>query len=141
VARLSVAEGRDATVAAIERDLGRSSSHVVIAEEAGTVVGFGRVRHVDPERAGDEVPAGWYLMGLIVEPGSRRRGHGLALVRSRLEWIAQRSDEAWYVANAGNVASIALHDRAGFRLVRGIPAFPGIEFAGGRGVLGRADLT
>jgi ribosomal protein S18 acetylase RimI-like enzyme len=140
LARLSEAAEGDA-VAAVERDLERSTSHVVVAEEAGTVVGFGRVRYVDPERAGDDVPAGWYLMGLVVEPAARRRGHGLALVRSRLDWIAERSSEAWYVANASNAASIALHDRAGFRIVRAIAAFPGIEFSGGRGVLGRADLT
>jgi GNAT superfamily N-acetyltransferase len=62
----------------------------------------------------DVVPAGWYLLGVIVDPEFRRRGVGEALIRARLEWIAQRSPRAYYLAAAVNRATIDLHAKFGF---------------------------
>ena len=113
---------------------------VVVGQSAdGKIVGYGKASHVElpaapPPRC---VPAGWYLSGLVVSPAYRRRGIGLALTRSRLDWLAQRASQAWYVANAHNEASIRLHARLGFVEVdRGVN-HPAVTFDGGVGVLYR----
>ncbi len=70
----------------------------------------------------------------------RRRGIGHALTVARLRWLSERTTRVYYVANARNEASLALHARLGFEeLARG-PSFHGFTFEGGEGVLCRAIL-
>lgn len=118
-------------------------THALFAAEVdGSIVGFGRARHWTP---GEDAPAkaappGWYLMGVIVDAPWRRRGVGHALTAARMDWIAERSDEAWYFVNARNRASVDLHACFGFREVTRAFVFPGVTFEGGVGVLFRAAL-
>ena len=65
----------------------------------------------------------------------------LELTRRRLGWIAGRgATEAYYFANAQNLASIDLHAKLGFvELTRDFHV-PGATFAGGVGILFRVQL-
>jgi aminoglycoside 6'-N-acetyltransferase I len=115
----------------------RGEGVVFVAEADGVVVGFGRAEWLDAPDTGSDrsTPPGWYLSGLVVEASFRRRGIGSALTRARLEWLRQRTDRVFYVANASNAASIRMHERMGFReIARGIEA-PGVTFADGEGTL------
>lgn len=125
----------------LSRDLAAAKRLLVVATVAGEVVGYGRAaRFVVPAGSpANCAPSGWYLLGLRVAPASRRRGIALALTTARLEWIWQHASRAWYVANAGNAASLSLHAALGLREVTRDVAFPGVSFAGGVGVLCRAD--
>lgn len=67
-------------------------------------------------------------------------GVGTALTRARLAWIRRHDDEAWYFANARNLASIEMHRRLGFREVTRDFSFPSVTFDGDVGVLYRAVL-
>jgi GNAT superfamily N-acetyltransferase len=103
-------------------------------------VAFGRVAWVDvPPDLVDGAPTGWYLQGVVVGPEWRRRGIGRALVEARLAWLAGRGDACFYVANAANRASIALHDAFDFALHRERFVLPGVTFDG-RGVLFRRAM-
>ena len=86
-----------------------------VAEARGQVVGYGRVvwAEGDPGQP-DAAPPGWYLLGLVVDPGWRRRGMGEALTRARMAWVAERADRLRYFTDHGNRASQALHERLGF---------------------------
>lgn len=155
LARLAVAEnrrspsdGRGSTSLDHWRDLftdnlGRDDRHVTVAEAAPGLVGYARTVRFEPaaDAAADAVPAGWYLLGLSVDPDWRRRGIARALTEERLDWVAARADEAWYFANARNRVSLALHASLGFAEVTRDFSFPGVEFRGGVGVLCRIDLT
>ena len=115
-------------LAGIERG---DPSCVFVAQIGHHLVGFGRARQLQHARDGLPLalPEGWYLTGVIVDPTWRRRGLGELLTAARLEWIARRTDAAYYVASRENRASIALHERFGFHeIARGF-AYP------------RADLT
>jgi ribosomal protein S18 acetylase RimI-like enzyme len=109
----------------------------LVAARDDVVIGYAKVnRFVSPAAASaNVVPAGWYLTGVVVEPGSRRCGVGSALTRARLAWIAERSDRAYYVANERNRASIDLHAALGFRELSRDFHHPGVEFEGGSGIL------
>jgi len=117
---------------------------VLVARVASDVVGFCRAEFVSRKPPPYEnVPPGWYLIGLIVDAAHRRRGIGLELTRARLTWIREHTGmgEAYYFANSVNLATIDLHARAGFReIVRGF-TFPRVTFTGGGvGILFRAKL-
>lgn len=100
-----------------------------MAEVAGRVRGYGVAsQFTPPPDAPPEVaPPGFYLLGVIVAPEVRRRGLGEALVRARLEWVRARARECFYFADDDNVASIALHARAGFEPLRRRLWFPGLQ--------------
>jgi ribosomal protein S18 acetylase RimI-like enzyme len=89
----------------------------------------------------DVAPAGWYLLGVIVDPALRRRRVGDALTRARLEWIAHRSSCAYYFAAGINRATIDLHAKFGFVEVTRNFSFPGATFTGGPGVLFKCLLN
>jgi ribosomal protein S18 acetylase RimI-like enzyme len=113
----------------------------LVARIGAEVVGFGRAEFVPPKPAPYEhVPAGWYLVGVIVDAAHRRRGIGAELTRARLAWIAERAREAYYFANSTNLATIDLHARFGFREIARDFTFPRATFSGGVGVLFRVDL-
>jgi aminoglycoside 6'-N-acetyltransferase I len=89
----------------------------------------------------DAAPAGHYLGGVTVDPSWRRRGIALALTAARVQWIAGRADEVFYVVNPRNLASIELHRRWSFKEVMRSPRLTGVEFSGGVGILMRASLA
>jgi predicted N-acetyltransferase YhbS len=97
-----------------------------VAEARGQVVGYRRVVwfEADPHVAG-AAPAGWYLLGLVVDQAWRRRGIGEALTRVRLAWVAERSQRRYYFTGRGNLASQALHQRFGFTEMAGTWIPPG----------------
>lgn len=134
---LALAAPAAATPTDLEGDLGNPSRFIVVAEVAGTVVGYGRTTHFrrSAEAPADCAPSGHYLVGLAVAPSLRRQGIGTALTHARLEWIWAQAREAWYFANSRNVASIALLARFGFREVTRAFAFPGVGFGDGEGIL------
>ncbi len=120
----------------------RGRSLLLAAEVAGEVAAFGKCRYLAPSRCEppDPAPEGWYLAGLIVDSRFRRRGIGRALTQARLRWAAGRTDRIYYVSNARNAASIALHAALGFEEVARGAAFHDITFEGGVGVLCCARL-
>jgi ribosomal protein S18 acetylase RimI-like enzyme len=116
---------------------------LLVASIEGEICGFGRAARFEPDAdaPSDSAPAGWYLLGLIVRDGWRRRGIGARLTGRRLEWIADRADEAFYFVNADNRPSLDLHEAMGFREVTRAFSFPGATFRGGVGSLCQIDLT
>jgi ribosomal protein S18 acetylase RimI-like enzyme len=141
-------EGSDPTVeiAAVERALtddrmGRNRV-LLVAEVDGSVVGFAKARYRGGEAVlgEDGLPDGWYLTGVVVDPRFRRRGVGARLTFARMQWIAERGTAAYYFANAKNRVSIALHQGFGFVEIARAPAFGSVSFAGGEGILFKAEL-
>jgi len=110
---------------------------LLVAVTAGAVVGFGRVRFFSSQMLteGRNAPEGWYLMGVIVSREFRRLGVASELTERRLQWIAERADEAYYFANAMNQPTIDLHEKMGFRELTRDFSFPGVQFTGGAGIL------
>jgi ribosomal protein S18 acetylase RimI-like enzyme len=124
------------------RDVADADTLLLVALVGGTVVGFGRAAVLTPP-ADDRLramPAGWYLLGVVVADDWRRRGIGRALTAARLQVIRGLATEAFYFANAGNVVSRRLHEGFGFvELTREFE--PGVAFEGGVGILYRAVLS
>ena len=110
---------------------------LLVAELPAALAGFGKVQYFRPPPGSpvDAAPEGWYLAGVVVAPGFRRRGLGASLTAARLEWITERARRAYYFASALNRASIALHERFGF--VEKTRSFwhPAARFTGGVGIL------
>jgi ribosomal protein S18 acetylase RimI-like enzyme len=124
-------------------DLTDPDACLLLAETGGQVTAYGRARRFDPppDAPAGIAPAGYYLTGVLVAPGYRRRGIGEQLTRARMAWTAARATEIWFFANAANRASLLLHQRLGFREVTRDFTYPGVTFTGGVGVLCRAWLT
>ena len=124
-------------------DLADIERLLLVAEDAGRIIGYGRAMHfrrgVNP--SADAVPTGYYLVGLVVDASRRRKGVGSELTHARLAWIAGRTTDAWYFSNVRNTASIAFHARFGFREVTREFSFPGLSFDGGEGILFRVSLA
>jgi ribosomal protein S18 acetylase RimI-like enzyme len=115
----------------------------VLGDGGGAVVGYGRARYFEPrpDAPARTAPAGYYLTGVLVAPAHRRLGVGDQLTRARMGWAAERAEEMWYFTNAGNRASLRLHEALGFAEVSRDFMFPGVTFKGGVGVLCRASLA
>lgn len=124
------------------RDVENPEHHLVVAEGRGGIIGYGRARLFEPELEGPAgtAPRGYYLTGVFVGPNQRRDGIGTALTQSRLDWISEYADDAWFFVNARNTASIELHRRFGFEEVTRRFSFPGLTFDGGEGILFRIRL-
>lgn len=104
---------------------------------AAGLAGWAKTHYWDhPDGA---APAGHYLGGVTVLPEDRRRGVATALTDARLDWIWKRSATAWYVVNADNLSSIALHRRWGFSEVARSTRFHTTNFTGGVGLLMKAE--
>lgn len=134
----------------LDGQIARSDRDVVVAVAGGEVVAYGRSATFDPaefDPADFDVegpwtaPAGWYLLGVFVEPRWRRRGIARALVRVRLEWLSTRAHEAFYFTNAENRASLALHHAFGFVELTRDFTFPGEPLGDGEYVLCRVELA
>ena len=117
---------------------------LLVAHHGDDVVGFARALYCVPEADAppNVAPQGWYLGGVVVAAGHRRRGIGRELTRRRLAWLVARGARAaWFVVNADNRASIDLHAPFGFREVTRDFVQKGVTFSGrGIGILYRADL-
>jgi len=144
VVRLTVAENGgspEAFEARLQKDLALAERYTVVADNDGQVLGFGRVRHFEPDRDApvNVAPTGFYLNGLIVVPEHRGQGLGSRLTEARIAWVAERASQAWYFTDAANEVSIRLHANLGFREVTRDFTFPG---AGPEaGVLFQLDLA
>jgi ribosomal protein S18 acetylase RimI-like enzyme len=126
----------------LRREVEDPEHRLVVAEIGDAIVAYGRAGLFEPapEAPADTAPRGYYLTGIFVHPDQRRGGIGAALTQARLEWIGERADDAWFFANARNVASIDLHRRFGFEEVTRRFSFPGLMFEGGEGILFRLRL-
>ncbi len=113
---------------------------MLVAEEGGEIVGFGRARFEEAGRDNEKAPRGWYLMGVVVTPRHHRRGIGHALTQGRLDWIAQRAGGAYYFANRENRTSIALHDAFGFVVHTRNFGYTRADLSDEDGVLYKVDL-
>lgn len=102
---------------------------------AGSVVAYGRAQLLtdDVMSATPALPSGFYLLGVNVDPGSRRRGIASALCQKRVAWAHQFSEDCWFFTNVNNSASRALHTAVGFTE---IAEFRSAQLDGGVGVLG-----
>ena len=111
---------------------GATGSAIWVAALGDRVIGFARASYFSPPAGAPAgtAPEGWYLLGLIVDPEFRRRGVGIELTHTRLQWIAQRSENAYYFASARNLPTIDLHRRLGFTEVTRSFVFPGVSFTG-----------
>lgn len=96
-------------------DITDDSRQMFVAKANGHVIAYGRVAELAAGEAAPGTPAGCYLSGVLVDPAWRRRGIATALTRSRLRWVFARTDEAFYVAGADNMASLHLHAALGFQ--------------------------
>src|SRR5262245_17143227 len=69
-----------------------------VARLRGEIIGFAKCGLFVPERDAplNTAPKGWYLLGMVVAPKYRRRRAGLRLTEARLNWIAERSANAYY---------------------------------------------
>ena len=85
-----------------------------VAKADGRIIAYGRVVELAADEAAPGTPAGCYLSGVLVEPAWRRQGIATALTRARLRWVFARTDEAFYVTGADNIASLHLHAALGF---------------------------
>jgi ribosomal protein S18 acetylase RimI-like enzyme len=126
-----------AHAARIERVMRSGLELFCVAEHCDQVVAFGQSGRIEPppDAPPNCVPAGFYLLGIIVNEPHRRRGVGAAVTRHRLSKLFALSDTVYYFTNENNLASIVFHRPFGFReLARNIWA-PGVMFTGGAGVL------
>ncbi len=106
--------------------------HVAVGARGDVVVGWGRVA---PWRGHDDAPDGWYVSALTVHPEWRRRLVADRLLADLFAWTAGVADVLYSVVNAGNLASVEIHLRHGFREVARGAGFAGIGFTGGVGML------
>lgn len=122
----------------IHRTLCSERGLVITAKVSGEAVGYANAAFLS-EHAEDGAPAGYYLTGVTVDPGWRRRGIARLLTRRRMDWIRERDSAVWCFISAQNRASLDLHRELGFVQVSVGASFQGIEFTGGEGWLLRAD--
>ncbi|ALV45044.1 hypothetical protein MB46_05515 [Arthrobacter alpinus] len=111
---------------------------VLVATSGDAVIAWAKTHYWD--HTDRLAPAGQYLGGITVDPLWRRQRVAMELTQARLDWIRKRSSCAWYVVNAANQASILLHHQWGFTEVTRAADFHGTTFAGGCGILMRAEF-
>lgn len=116
---------------------------LLVAEIHGKIVGFAMAKYFTPPENSPKntAPEGWYLNGIIIDPQYRRMGIASRLTENRLQWLTNKTSHVFYFANAGNAASIDLHEKFGFNEITRDFIFPGVTFEGGVGILFRADLV
>lgn len=126
----------------VEACLSGAEQCVFVADVEGQVVGYGRAKRLSHEQHGlpAELPEGWYLNGVVVDPAHRRRGLGHALTAARLAWVRERADAAHYVTNQANRVSIELHAELGFaEIARGFD-YPRAGLSPDEGIAFRVSL-
>ncbi|MBO0898636.1 GNAT family N-acetyltransferase [Cellulomonas sp. zg-ZUI222] len=136
--------GRPAHPDAYRRAVENPDCCVLVAEcssQAGDPITVGGAQTYLHAAVVDAAPTGHYLGGVTVDPSWRRRGIALALTEVRVQWIADRADEVFYVVNPRNLASIELHRRWSYEEVMRSSHLTGVEFSGGVGILMHAALA
>jgi GNAT superfamily N-acetyltransferase len=137
-------DGGDETCwkASLERYLDADDRVAFIALIDGRVTGYGTAGWFEPSHSdrAAQIPDGWYLLGLIVAPQSRRKGVGRKLTAVRLTWLATRTSLVRYFVSSANRASIDLHAELGFQLTGSDIEVPGVTFTA-EGQLYSIDLT
>ncbi len=119
-----------------------AGQQLFVATLPGRVIGCARLSWLTPGAdGGRNAPDGWYLNGVVVTPGFRRRGLGRALTLARCRWVWERGGRVHFVVNARNRASMDLHREVGFREVTRDFVLPGVTFTGGEGVLFSAEAS
>ena len=119
-----------------------AGQQLFVALSDGAVIACARLAWLTPAAGGGRnAPDGWYLNGLVVAGGYRRRGLGRALTRARCLWVWDRGETVHFVVNDQNRASMDLHREVGFREVTRDFELPGVSFTGGEGVLFSADAS
>ncbi|MCG2799104.1 MAG: GNAT family N-acetyltransferase [Cellulomonas sp.] len=116
----------------VAAQLARTDAFHVVAQCGDQVVGASAVKFW-PSPA--DTPAGWYVSGITVVPGWRRRRIGDRMLAFELAKVDRLHEPTWSVVNARNGASLDLHARHGFVEVARAATFAGITFEGGTGVL------
>lgn len=103
-----------------------SKSYVCVALVDDQVVGYGKCAYIAwSDNTEDSVlPDGWYLTGLEVLRGHRRKGIGRALTIHRIDWLRQRADVLYYFTGDRNHPSMDLHRALGFSEVAHGVAIP-----------------
>ena len=96
-------------------DISDDSRQMLVAKANGQVVAYAVVAELAADEMASGTPAGCYLSGILVDPAWRRWGIATALTRARLRWVFNRTDEAFCVIGADNVASLQLHAALGFQ--------------------------
>jgi phosphinothricin acetyltransferase len=95
-------------------DRGRLAQHRLVAVDQNAVVGWVAVSQVSAR----PVYSGVVEHSVYVDPGCRRRGVGLALLRALIE--STEAAGIWTIQSGifpENTASLGLHERAGFRII------------------------
>src|SRR5206468_3826610 len=91
--------------------------NVLVAEEDGVVVGWGKIENPTPLPASDHV---WHCTGLAVDPAVARRGVGRALVEALVEEARSRGGRRMTLRVFGpNEPARRLYERCGF-VVEGV---------------------
>lgn len=118
--------------------IGSSHALLAVAYMDEGLAGYGVIEQ--KPAYSDDVPGGYYLTGLVVEPKYRKKGIGRALVTARLDWAWPRTDYVWYFQNSRNDVSKMTHGKLGFEEVARDITIPGVTFdwRDGTGVLYRA---
>lgn len=119
-------------------DITGQHRQMFVAKASGQVVAYGRILQLAAEEAGPGAPAGYYLSGVLVDPGWRGRGIATALTEARLRWAFTHTDTVFYVTGADNIASLHLHAALGFQEVK---RFASERSAVGVDVLSRLTRT
>jgi ribosomal protein S18 acetylase RimI-like enzyme len=114
----------------LEGSLDADDRATFVALLDGQVAGYGTAGWFTPSRTdpATAIPDGWYLLGLVVGPQSRRQGVGRQLTAARLRWLGTRGRRVSYFVSSANRASIALHTTLGFQLIANDIKVPGITF-------------
>jgi phosphinothricin acetyltransferase len=120
----------------VTAELARTDAFHVVAQCGAEVVGASAVK-LWPSPA--DAPAGWYVSGITVVAGWRRRRIGDRMLEFELADVDRQHEPTWSVVNARNGASLDLHARHGFVEVTRAATFAGITFSGGTGVLLRRE--
>ena len=61
---------------------------------------------------------GWYLTGITIHPDWRRIGVGRLLIKTRMSWLKDKTDEVYYWSGKNNKASESLHKYFGFKKIK-----------------------
>lgn len=99
-----------------EIDLANPRRLFLVATVDDSVVGYGHTtfhsRNAQEEATSS--PSGYFLSGLMVSPGHRRKGIGRLLTIARIDKLRQVTDMIYYRAEPDNKPTIDLHFRLGF---------------------------
>ena len=103
------------TTQRVLRSIFDAETNVVVALEAGKLAGFAIMKYHDDEA---------HLLLLAVQPGSRRKGIGAAL----LAWLEQAAltagvGQVWLEARFGNAAARAFYRQLGYREIQVLPGY------------------